>query len=89
MRDDERAYDEIEAQIGRSAGHIAFTEFRHETYLTEILTDAAQAVWSSLRSTWTLLEIWNNGTTVWASPEGTEIATVTPEGDFQFQTGVS
>lgn len=81
----DRAYDEVEAQIGRSAGHIAFTDFQHETHLTETLTDAAQAMWASLRSAWTLLEIWNNGATVWASPDGDETVAVSPEGDIVAQ----
>jgi hypothetical protein len=79
--DDEQAYKEIEAQIGRGAGNIAATNFRFQNWLSEIVTDAARAMQVSLRSAWTLVEIWNNGTTIWESPEGDKTATVPPEGD--------
>ena len=78
--DDDGAYDELEAQIGRAAGNIAATNFRHHTWLTEIVTDAARAMQLSLRSGWFLAEIWNNGTTRWESPGGDRIATVMPDG---------
>jgi hypothetical protein len=78
----DRAYREIEAQIGRGAGNIAATNFRYHTWLTETLTDAARAMQVSLRSAWRLAEIWNNGTTIWTSPQGEQKATVTPEGDI-------
>lgn len=81
--DDEQAYREIEAQIGRGAGNIAATNFHHHTHLTETLTEAALAVQQSLRSAWTLAEIWNNGTTVWHSPAGDQTAVVTPDGEMQ------
>jgi hypothetical protein len=80
--DDERAYDEIEAQIGRGAGHIAATQFRYHTWVTEMLTDAARAIQLSYRSAWLLTELWNNGTTVWQSPDGVQRATVTPDGEI-------
>lgn len=80
--DQDQAYDEIERQIGRSAGHICFYEFHHENDLTETLSRSAFAVWESLRSAWTLVEVWNNGTTVWASPEGDETLTVPPKSDI-------
>jgi hypothetical protein len=85
MTEDDRAHVEVQAQIGRSAGHICFTEFRHETYLTQLLSEAAVAVWSSLRSAWILVEIWNNGTTIWESPERNRTLLVTPEGELQVQ----
>ena len=34
----------------------------------------------SLRSGWLLAEIWNNGTTIWQSPEGDQTATVGTDG---------
>jgi len=80
---DDRAYDEIEAQIGRGAGNIAATNFRYYCLLTEVLTDAARAMQVSLRSAWLLSEIWNNGTTTWHSPEGDRTATVGPDGVIQ------
>ena len=83
--DDDRAYDEIEGLIGRGAGNIAATNLRYHTWLTETVTDAARAMQVSLRSAWLLLEIWNNGTTVWESPDGRRTATVTPEGEIQIE----
>jgi hypothetical protein len=80
--DDDRAYAELEAQIGRGAGNIAATNFRHHTWLTEIVTDAARAMQLSLRSAWRLVEIWNNGTTRWESPGGDQTATVTSDGEI-------
>ena len=80
--DEDQAYAELEAQIGRGAGNIAATNFRHHTWLTETVTDAARAMQLSLRSAWRLAEIWNNGTTRWESPEGDQTATVTPEGEI-------
>jgi hypothetical protein len=80
--EDARAYREIEAQIGRGAGNIAATNFRHDTWLTETVTDAARAMQVSLRSAWLLVEIWNNGATVWESPGGDLLATVTPDGEI-------
>jgi hypothetical protein len=85
VADESRAYGEIEAQIGRGAGNIAATNFRHHAWLTEGLTSAARAMQLSLRSAWLLVEIWNNGTTVWQSPEGDQLATVTPEGEIQIE----
>ena len=81
--DEEQALHEIEAQIGRGAGNIAATNFRHHSYLTEPLAEAALAVQQSLRSAWTLAEIWNNETTVWRSPAGDQTATVSPDGEMQ------
>ena len=80
---DERAYDEIEAQIGRGAGNIAATNFCYHSWLTEVLTDAARAMQVSLRSGWLLAEIWNNGTSIWHSPEGDQTATVGSDGAIQ------
>jgi hypothetical protein len=80
--DDDRAYAELEAQIGRGAGNIAATHFRHHTWLTEIVTDAARAVHLSLCSGWFLAEIWNNGTTRWESPADDQTTTVTPDGEI-------
>jgi hypothetical protein len=81
--DDEQALCEIEDQIGRGAGNIVATNFRHHAYLTETLAEAALAVQQSLRSAWILAEIWNNGTTVWRSPAGVQTAVVTPDGEIQ------
>jgi hypothetical protein len=80
--EDEQAYQELEAQIGRGAGNIAATNFGHQAWLTEAVTDAARAMQVSLRSAWLLAEIWNNGTTVWESPEGDETIMVTPTGEI-------
>lgn len=81
--DDSRAYGEVEAQIGRAAGNIAATNFRYHTWLTETVACAARAMQLSLRSAWLLVEIWNNGTTVWQSHQGDQSATVTPECEIQ------
>ena len=80
--DDNRAYAEVEAQVGRAAGNIAATNFHHHTWSTETVACAARAMQVSLRSAWRLVEIWNNGTTVWQSPQGDRFATVTPEGEI-------
>ena len=85
--DDNQAYAELEAQIGRGAGNIAATNFHHHTWLTELLADAARAMQVSLHSAWLLAEIWNNGTTVWQSPQGDQVATVTPDGEIQVESG--
>ncbi len=77
--DDENAYAEVEGQIGRAAGNIAATNFRFSCWLTEIVSDAARAMQVSLRSAWELTEIWNNGTTVWQSPDGDRTVTLPPE----------
>jgi hypothetical protein len=79
--DDDWAYAELEAQIGRAAGNIAATNARYHTWLTEIVTDAARAMQLSLRSAWHLAEIWNNSTTRWESPAGDQTATGTPDGE--------
>jgi hypothetical protein len=81
--DDEKAYREIQALVGQSAGHIAYYPFGYETYLSGVLVEAAQAMWESPRSAWMLVEIWNNGTTFWRSPDGSQTATVTPGGEIQ------
>ena len=81
--DDERAYDEVEAQIGRGAGNIAATNFRYHCWLTEVVGDAARALQVSLRSGWLLAEVWNNGTTIWQSPEGDRTATVGADGAIE------
>jgi len=81
--EDERGYAEVEAQVGRGAGNVAATNFRYHTWLTEIVADAARAMQVSLRSAWTLDEIWNNGTTIWRAPEGDRTVMVTPEGEIQ------
>ena len=61
--DDEQAYREIQTLVGQSAGHIAYHSFGNETYLRDLLVDAAQTMWESLRSSWMLVEVWNNGAT--------------------------
>lgn len=81
--EDEQAFRELEAQIGRGAGNITATNFCYHTHHTETLAEAALAVQQSLRSAWTLAEIWNNGTTIWHSPAGDQTATVTPEGEIE------
>lgn len=81
--EDEQAAREIQALVGQSAGHIAYYSFGHETYLSRVLVEAAQAMWESLRSPWMLVEVWNNGTTLWHSPDGTETALVTATGEIQ------
>ena len=83
MVNEKRAYAEVEAQIGRAAGNIAATNFRHHTWLTETVAGAARAMQVSLRSAWLLVEIWSNGTTVWQSPPEDQIATVTPDGEIE------
>jgi hypothetical protein len=85
--DDTQAFEEIEAQIGRGAGNIAATNFQHHTWLTGLLADSARAMQVGLRSAWLLAEIWNNGSTIWRSPEGDQRATVTPEGEIRVQIG--
>ena len=87
MVDNDPAYGEIEAQVGRGAGNIAATNFRYHTWLTESLTSAARAMQVSLRSAWLLVEIWNNGATVWQSPAGDQLATVAPDGEIQVERG--
>ena len=83
---DKQANHEVQALVGQSAGHIAYHSFRYETHLTVALIEAAQAMWESLRSPWTLVEVWNNGASVWRSPDGTETAIVTPAGEIQVLT---
>ncbi len=83
--DESAAYREVEAQIGRGAGNIAATNFRYQTWLTEMVASAARAMQVSLRSAWLLVEIWNNGTTVWQSPEGERAATVTSEHEIRVE----
>jgi hypothetical protein len=83
--DDEQAYQEIEALVGQSAGHIAYRPLAFESYLSGVVVEAAQAMWESLRSHWMLVEVWNNGATFWRSPDGTETATLTPGGEIQIQ----
>ncbi|MFN2183833.1 MAG: hypothetical protein ACK2UU_07570, partial [Anaerolineae bacterium] len=39
----------------------------------------------SLRSAWLLVEIWNNGATVWQSPRADLLAMVTPEGEISVE----
>ena len=80
--DDERAYAEVEAQVGRGAGNIAATDFRYSCWLTEILSDAARTMQVSLRSAWVRAEIWNTGTTVWQSPDGDRTLSMTAEGEL-------
>ena len=87
MVDDSEAYAELEAQVGRGAGNIAATNFRHHTWRTELLANAARAMQLSLRSAWLLAEIWNNGATVWHSPAGDQSAPVTPEGGIRIESG--
>jgi len=83
--DDEQGYLEIQALVGQSAGYIAYHSIGYETYLSGVVVEAAQAMWESLRSHWMLIEIWNNGTSFWRSPDGGETATVSPGGEIQIQ----
>ena len=84
--DDGRAYAEVEAQVGRAAGNIAATNLRYHTWLTDTVVSAARAMQLSLCSAWRLVEIWNNGTTVWQSPDEDQFATVTPEGEVEMRS---
>jgi hypothetical protein len=84
MRDD-TAIDEIEALIGQSAGHICYHDFYHGGYHTQVLSEAAGVMWENFMSPWEFVEMWNNGTTLWRSPEGDATATVTPEGEIHVE----
>ena len=83
--DDQQAFREIQALVGQSAGHITYYPFACQTYLGDLLVEAAQAMWESFRSTWVLVEVWNNGATIWQAPDGTESARVTPDGEIKIQ----
>ena len=84
--DDQQALREIQALVGQCAGHIAYRPFACQTYLSDLLVEAAQAMWESFRSTWVLVEVWNNGATIWQASDGTESAMVTPGGETRIQT---
>jgi hypothetical protein len=84
--DDQQALREIQALVGQSAGYIAYRPFACQTYLSDVLLEAAQAMWESFRSTWVLVEVWNNGATIWQAPDGTEAARVIPGGEIKIQT---
>ena len=58
--------------MGQSAGHIAYYPFACQTYLSDVLVEAAQAMWESFRSTWVLVESWNDVASIWQAPLGTE-----------------
>jgi hypothetical protein len=80
---DEQDLDTISALIGLSAGHICFGSFSPMGWLGETVSSAASVVWENIMSPWTLLEIWNNGTTIWGSPTGESRARVSPNGEIQ------
>ena len=75
-----KAHVEIHALIGKSAGEICYHNFCHESFYTQALVNAAEALWERVKSPWVLVEVWNNGTTLWQSPQGDATATVTAEG---------
>ena len=72
---------EIHALIGKSAGEICYHNFFHENFCTQALVNAAESLWERVKSPWVLVEIWNNGTTLWQSPQGDATAAVTAEGE--------
>ena len=76
---------EIAALVGKSAGEICYYDFRYSGFYTQVLSNAAEALWESIRSPWTFVEMWNDGTTVWRSPEGDVTATVSADGEIAIE----
>ena len=76
---------EIAALVGKSAGEICYHDFRYSGFYAQVLSNAAEALWESIRSPWTFVEMWNDGTTVWRSPEGDVTATVSADGEIAIE----
>jgi len=78
---EDKANREIDSLIGKSAGEICYHNFRYHSLRTQALGNAAETMWEHVKSPWILVEIWNDGTTVWQSPEGDVTTTVDVDGD--------
>lgn len=71
---------QIDRLTGQSADHIFHAEVNPSDEQSIAAHQAAQILSSSSRSTWRLGEIWQDGTTVWISPQETQKAMVAPDG---------
>ncbi len=70
----------VESLLGTSAGKIWSTALAESDTRAQALSEAAEVMWESLCSAWVLLELWNNGATVWRSRDGDEAAFAAPDG---------
>ena len=80
---EDKANREIDSLIGKSAGEICYHNFRYHSLRIQALGSAAEMMWENIKSPWILVEVWNDGATVWQSPEGDATTTVTAEGDVR------
>ena len=73
---------DVEALTGLSAGKICYANIDNHDPIIQSAIQAAENLWESCRSAWTLEEIWQDGTTIWISPKGSQQAVVAPDGFF-------
>ncbi len=72
--------NQIESLTGQSAEKILNNKTNPPDQQCKAAIQAAEILWSSKRSSWRLGEIYQDGTTVWISPEETQKALVAPDG---------
>jgi len=75
----------FEDLIGQSAGQIAHADLPPGDRQVDQVVEAACTMWERLMSAWMLQEVWNNGATVWISPDGDRRAIVSPQMAISFE----
>jgi hypothetical protein len=77
--------DPIQSLVGKSAGAVAMTlNLPYEHPYRDIIDDAGM-IQNSIRSPWTFVEIWLDGSTVWIAPDGSRKAIVCRDGTIRFE----
>jgi hypothetical protein len=76
---------DAEKLIGESAGKIAHSNLPQGDSQLDRVVEAACTMWERLMSAWLLEEVWNNGATVWVSPDGDRRAIVSPRLAISFE----
>jgi hypothetical protein len=73
----------VRALVGRQAGWITMTlNLPYEPPYRDLI-DHAERMQSSLRSPWTFVAQWLDGTTLWRAPDGSAVATVSPDSSLR------
>ena len=77
--------DVIEKITGLSAGKICFSNFEVETPELRAVVETAEIIWEDMKSAWYFVELYMDNSTLWHSPDGEQMAIVSPDGTIQIQ----
>jgi hypothetical protein len=80
------AYEQARKLIGKSAGKICFQNIDDYDVHHQAVVQAAEKVWENMMSAWELVDVWEEGTTLWLSPGRDKQARVTRDGTIQIES---